>query len=189
MTGGSLTKWFVFMSGMILIVISCNTQPEPAPKPKVVSKKIAVPENPELSQKPEAASPKKTDVAATKKLPVSGSKPIAPVEETVDDKPLAKAPSPEEQKTEPASSQKATANVENKADKKPEMVISETANGGAVRRVVVQRKTGKAAKGYAVGQIVIHSLVAQVVPALEQKHLEHRKRRIGRIANCILVST
>ena len=127
MTGGSLIKWFVFMAGMILIVMSCNSQPKPDPKSKVVSKKIVAAQNPEPSQKPEGPDAKKINAAAIEKLPVNESKPLASVEKDDDDKPSQKTSSPEEQKTEPTGAQGTTVNVQSKEGKKPDVMISETA--------------------------------------------------------------
>jgi type IV pilus assembly protein PilP len=109
MTGGTHTKWLALMSGMILIMLSCNLQTEPAPKPEVVKKKIVVPKKPEPLKETVTPDPQKTKSATIQKLPVTEPKPLT----------LA------EKKTEPAVSQKTTDNVQPK--EKPEMVISETA--------------------------------------------------------------
>ena len=107
MTGGTHTKWLALMSGMILIVLSCNLQTEPAPKPEVVKKKIVAPKNPTPLKETVTPDPQKTKSATIQKLPVTEPKPLT----------LA------EKKAEPAVSQKTTDNVQPKA----EVVISETA--------------------------------------------------------------
>jgi len=111
MTGGTHTKWLALMSGMILIMLSCNLQTEPAPKPEVVKKKIVVPKKPEPLKETVTPDPQKTKSATIQKLPVTEPKPLT----------LA------EKKTEPAVSQKTTDNVQPKAEEKPVVVISETA--------------------------------------------------------------
>ena len=110
MTGGTHTKWLALMSGVILIVLNCNLQTEPAPKSEVVRNKIVVPKKPEPPKETVAPDPQKTESATIQKLPVTEPKPVTLVEK----------------KAEPAVSQKTTDNVQPKAEEKPEVVISET---------------------------------------------------------------
>lgn len=127
MTGGSHTKWLALMSGVILIVLSCNLQTEPAPEPEVVRKKIVVPKKPDPPKETVTPKPQKTESAAIQKLPVTESKPLTLVEKKAEVQISPKIPPPVEKKAEPAVPQKTTDNVQPKEKEKPEVVISETA--------------------------------------------------------------
>ena len=127
MTGGTHTKWLALMSGVILIVLSCNLQTEPAPEPEVVRKKIVVPQKPEPPKGTVTPDPQKSESAAIQKLPVTEPKPLTLVEKKDEVQISPKIPTPVEKKAEPAVSQKTTDNVQPKAEEKPQVVISETA--------------------------------------------------------------
>jgi len=127
MTGGTHTKWLALMSGVILIVLSCNLQTEPAPKSEVVRKKIIVPKKPEPPKETVTPDPQKTESAAIQKLPVTEPKPLTRMEKNAEVQISPKIPLSEDKNAEPAVSQKTTDNVQPKAEEKPEEVISETA--------------------------------------------------------------
>jgi len=114
------------MSGVILIVLSCNLQTEPAPKPEVVRKKIVVPQKPEPPKETVTPDPQKSESAVIQKLPVTEPKPLTLVEKKEEVQIFPKIQPPVEKKAEPAVSQKTTDNVQPKAEEKFEVVISET---------------------------------------------------------------
>jgi len=127
MTGGTHIKWLALMSGVILAVLSCNLQTEPAPKPEVVRKKIVVAQKLEPPKEAITPAPQKTESAALQKLPATEPKPSTLVENKAGVQIAPKIPTPVEQKAEPAVSEKTTDSVQPKAGEKPEAVISETA--------------------------------------------------------------
>jgi hypothetical protein len=63
----------------------------------------------------------------------------------------------------------------------------DASDGGCVRRIVVQGKTGETVERYPVSHGRGSFVIAKVVPPLQQQDPEHAQGRIGGTANRVLV--